>query len=131
MQVGSLLKVVKNSVISLLDISKRKEIEKQIQSLNQELEERVLKRTEELSVANNAKSEFLANMNHEIRTPINAILGFAELLEKEIMDAKALNYLESILVSGRNLLSLINNALDLSKAEAGKLELVKSPNQLN
>lgn len=114
-------------VISLLNILKRKEVEKQLKQLNQELEERVSMRTQELVVANNAKSEFLANMNHEIRTPINAILGFAELLEKNITDQKALAFLESILVSGKNLLSLINNTLDLSQAEAGKLNIIEAP----
>ncbi len=73
--------------------------------------------------ANRLKSEFLANMSHEIRTPMNAVLGFADLLYSEITNPKHKNYLESIRVSGASLLSLIDDILDLSKIEAGKLSL--------
>ncbi|MDD7984535.1 ATP-binding protein [Lentisphaera marina] len=73
--------------------------------------------------ANKMKSEFLANVSHEIRTPMNAILGFSELLEKENIDKKSMEYVEAINSSGRSLLHLINDILDLSKVEAGKLEL--------
>ena len=73
--------------------------------------------------ASKMKSEFLANVSHEIRTPMNAILGFSELLEKEVKSKGALEYVEAINSSGRSLLHLINDILDLSKVEAGKLEL--------
>jgi signal transduction histidine kinase/ActR/RegA family two-component response regulator len=76
--------------------------------------------------ANKMKSEFLANVSHEIRTPMNAILGFSELLEKEDIDDKSMEYVEAINSSGRSLLHLINDILDLSKVEAGKLELTYS-----
>jgi signal transduction histidine kinase/ligand-binding sensor domain-containing protein/DNA-binding response OmpR family regulator len=74
-----------------------------------------------------AKSEFLANMSHEIRTPMNAILGFSELLRTQVAASKERNYLDAISSSGRTLLALINDILDLSKIEAGKLELQYEP----
>jgi len=73
--------------------------------------------------ANGAKSEFLANMSHEIRTPMNAILGFSDLLSRSNLDSKQRNQLQAITSSGKTLLTLINDILDLSKIEAGKLEL--------
>ncbi|MCP4106407.1 MAG: PAS domain S-box protein [Desulfobacteraceae bacterium] len=88
------------------------------------------KRAEELKIAkdaavaaNSAKSEFLASMSHEIRTPMNAIFGFTELLENQIKDEHQKKYLAAVMSSGKTLLSLINDILDLSKIEAGKLEL--------
>ncbi len=77
--------------------------------------------------ANRSKTEFLANMSHEIRTPLNSIIGFTELLNAEIDDPKHQNYLESIKISGRNLLTLINDILDLSKIDSGKLEINVEP----
>jgi PAS domain S-box-containing protein len=77
--------------------------------------------------ANAAKSEFLANMSHEIRTPMNAILGFSELLRSQMAASKDRSYLDAISSSGRTLLALINDILDLSKIEAGKLELQYEP----
>jgi CheY-like chemotaxis protein len=77
----------------------------------------------EAEKANRAKSEFLANMSHEIRTPMNAILGYSELLGNQVVDKTQKDFLNSIKTSGRSLLTLINDILDLSKIEAGKLEL--------
>jgi signal transduction histidine kinase/CheY-like chemotaxis protein len=82
---------------------------------------------EQAEAANAAKSEFLANMSHEIRTPMNAILGFSELLRTQLAASKERNYLDAISSSGRTLLTLINDILDLSKIEAGKLELQYEP----
>jgi signal transduction histidine kinase/ligand-binding sensor domain-containing protein/CheY-like chemotaxis protein len=76
--------------------------------------------------ASQSKSEFLANMSHEIRTPMNAILGFAEILSNKAKDAEFKNYTSIILSSGNALLTIINDILDLSKIEAGKLELQPS-----
>jgi len=83
-------------------------------------------KSRQLEVANKHKSEFLANMSHELRTPLNAIIGFSEaLIEKMFgeMNAKQEDYLKDIHSSGRHLLSLINDILDLSKVEAGRMEL--------
>ncbi len=73
--------------------------------------------------ANRAKSEFLANMSHEIRTPMNAIIGFSDLLLPMARDSRQLEYAQSISSSGKALLHLINDILDLSRVEAGKLQM--------
>jgi PAS domain S-box-containing protein len=82
---------------------------------------------ERLEYASKAKSEFLASMSHELRTPLNAILGFSELMKLEIagkLNEKQEHYIDNIISSGKFLLNLINDILDLSKIEAGKIELV-------
>ncbi len=94
----------------------------ELQALNRELE----LRRKEAEAANRAKSDFLANMSHELRTPLNSIIGFSEILEDGIAGPIADNQKElanDISTSGRHLLSLINDILDLSKVEAGKMEL--------
>ncbi|MCP4344999.1 MAG: response regulator [Desulfobacterales bacterium] len=75
------------------------------------------------AAASKSKSEFLANMSHEIRTPLNAVLGFTDLLCRSDPDPKQLSFLEAIRTSSKNLLTLINDILDLSRIEAGKMEL--------
>jgi signal transduction histidine kinase len=84
----------------------------------------------ELETASRHKSEFLANMSHELRTPLNAILGFSQVLKKNLfgeLNEKQEEYVEDILSSGNHLLSLINDVLDLSKVEAGQIELEVAP----
>jgi two-component system, NtrC family, sensor kinase len=83
-------------------------------------------KSRQIEAANRHKSEFLANMSHELRTPLNAIIGFSEVLGERLfgeLNAKQAEYTEDILSSGRHLLSLINEILDLSKVEAGRMEL--------
>jgi len=75
--------------------------------------------------ANQAKTQFLANMSHEIRTPLNAIIGFTELLNEQVKDTKLLSFVKTIQSAGQSLLTLINDILDLSKIEAGKMRIDK------
>jgi len=80
----------------------------------------------DLEAASRHKSEFLANMSHELRTPLNAVIGFSEILHEQMfgdLNDRQLAYVEDVLEAGRHLLSLINDVLDLSKVEAGRMEL--------
>lgn len=108
----------KNNTLSRLqeEIMHRENVEKQL-----------IEQRERAIAANQLKSEFLANMSHEIRTPLNAILGFSELLSGRVNGEKELNYLDSIISSGKSLLNLINDILDLSKIEANRIELEFAP----
>jgi len=86
-------------------------------------------KSRQLEIANKHKSEFLANMSHELRTPLNAIIGFSEVLLERLfgdVNEKQVDYLKDIHSSGRHLLNLINDILDLSKVEAGRMELEPS-----
>ena len=134
-------------VITEEDVSDRVQLADERLQLNRALEERVSLRTAELErqsqrlrqemaladelrsraeSATKAKSAFLANMSHELRTPLNAILGFSEVIQRQLhgqLDPRYLGYVNDIHTSGENLLSLINDLLDLSRIEAGRLDL--------
>jgi PAS domain S-box-containing protein len=98
------------------DVTDRKRIERELKEAKEAADK-----------ANRSKSDFLANMSHEIRTPMNAILGFSEILLSQIKTPKHEEYLRTIVGSGKILLSIINDILDLSKIEADKLEFMYEP----
>ncbi|HED52584.1 MAG TPA: response regulator, partial [Phycisphaerales bacterium] len=96
---------------------------------NDQIKQRLIRATEAANTASRAKSEFLANMSHEIRTPLNGILGFTDMLCRDgdsISDEERREWLEVIHASGKHLLQLINNILDLSKVEADQLEIERT-----
>ena len=103
--------------------------QKKLRQANKQLDAKIAELSErniELFKANKIKSEFLANMSHEFRTPLNAILGFAEIFREKpklLTDEKGKKYAENIITSGKSLLNMINDLLDLAKTEAGKMRL--------
>jgi len=118
------------------DVTDRKQVEEQIKILNQSLEQRTRDlavmnseleiRNREVEKANRLKSNFLATMSHELRTSLNAIIGFSDLLARQIagpLTQKQERFVGHVKESSRHLLALIDDILDLSKIEAGRLEL--------
>ncbi|WP_462273628.1 sensor histidine kinase [Methanohalophilus sp.] len=104
----------------------------ELEAVRQEAENALLEGKLVAEEANRTKSEFLANMSHELRTPLNSIIGFSQILEKNRnnnLDDKEIKYTSNILNGGENLLGLINNILDISKVEAGKMDY--SPERMN
>ena len=104
---------IQGSVILILDMTDIKAYINEIK--------RVRRQAEKASIA---KSEFLANMSHEIRTPMNAIIGLNDIIMEECGDTEIYNYAKDVQSAAKNLLAIINDILDLSKVEAGKMELV-------
>jgi len=123
------------------DITEFKIAQAKLLTANAELEERVRLRTRQLEEANqqirlasSAKSAFLANMSHELRTPLNVIIGFSEVLQDKLvgpLNEKQEQYITNVVISGKHLLNLINDVLDLSKVESGHMELELSPVQFS
>jgi signal transduction histidine kinase/CheY-like chemotaxis protein len=101
--------------------------EEELRHLNATLESRIGRRTLELEEANRAKSQFLAKMSHEIRTPVNGVLGMLELVKQTKLDTRQQRYLDTARRSAETLLGIINGILDISKIEAGKIELEQAP----
>jgi len=116
------------------DVTARLQVEQELERHRSQLEDLVAERTLDLVIAKTAaeealmsKSAFVANMSHEVRTPLNAILGFAQVLRKEVQDPRVLDRLEKIDTASQQLLAIINDILDFSKLEAGKLDIASEP----
>jgi two-component system cell cycle sensor histidine kinase PleC len=125
----------KQLIATVMDLKQsRQKLEAQTHQLA-DLAERYLDQKAQAESANRAKSEFLANMSHELRTPLNAIIGFAEVMESGIFGTLGSNkyeeYCQDIRMSGQYLLSVINDILDMSRIEAGRVSLTKRPIGVN
>jgi len=115
------------------DITAQKELEaslraqkEELKAFNEEIEamnEELIESTEKAQKANKAKSEFLSTMSHELRTPLNGVIGFSEVLKSTELNHDQLEYVDIVLYSAHHLLEIISDILDLSKIEAGKIEL--------
>lgn len=115
---------------TLLDVTEQKEYENQLREYAAELEHANLRMEQmvaQTEVANRAKSEFLANMSHEIRTPMTAILGYVEMLGQDDQEVDSLELAQTIKRNGKYLLNVLNEILDLSKIESGKIEMENHP----
>ena len=110
------------AVVAHMDITELKQTQIMLEQANMTLS----RKTEEANSANRAKSEFLANMSHEIRTPMNGLIGMTQLLELTDLTDEQVNYVAALRTSGKNLLSLINDILDLSKMESGNISIEKA-----
>ena len=113
----------RNFLIMIEDISKRRRAEETLYEKTRQLEEA----KNEADRANHAKSEFLSRMSHELRTPLNAILGFGQLLERQSPTPSQRPRIQHVINAGRHLLALINEVLDVSRIEAGRMQLSLEP----
>jgi PAS domain S-box-containing protein len=109
-------------IVLVSDISEVKQAELRLQALNEQL----VAARDRAEAANRAKSAFLANMSHEIRTPMNAIIGLAHLMQRDLQDPVAVERLGKVSDAAHHLLDVINDVLDLSKIESGKLRLAQT-----
>ena len=126
---GRLAAIASGSFEGHVDVENRDELGALAANVNR-MNEELRRLYTELEAASQHKSEFLANMSHELRTPLNAIIGFSQVLRDEMVGSvneKQAEYLDDIISSGNHLLSLINDVLDLSKVEAGQVELEVHP----
>lgn len=128
-------------LVEIMDVSSRQKYIDMVERYNQSLEEQVLKEKEskrliedalnKAEIANKSKSAFLSKMSHEIRTPLNAVLGMNEMIIRETVEDDTREYAQNIHSAGQTLLSLINDILDLSKIESGKMEIIPNEYDLN
>ena len=139
--IDKLPSVVRRALREMQERAARERAQDELQTLNERLEARVQERTAQLSAAheamaaarheaeraNRAKSEFLSRMSHDLRTPLNAVLGFAQLLEMDRLSADQRESVAQILEAGRHLLDLMNEVLDISRIESGNLSLSPEP----
>ena len=124
--VGFIKRVTDQIAVAINNANAYAEIQEMAAELKSE-RDKLEMASRELAAASRTKSEFLANMSHELRTPLNSIIGFSEILHDGVfgpVNEKQAKYVNNVLVSGKHLLQLINDILDLSKVEAGKIELV-------
>ncbi|HTP65978.1 MAG TPA: ATP-binding protein [Geobacteraceae bacterium] len=121
------LEEVNHQLHSLIEAEQA--MNEELQSMNEELQvqrEEISWANIKLETASRAKSDFLANMSHELRTPLNSVIGFSEVLHDELfggLNERQKEYVNNVMISGKHLLNLINDILDLSKVESGKMEL--------
>jgi signal transduction histidine kinase len=140
-RITRLTSAVRRALAEAAERAERQLADAEVRRLNADLEQRVQDRTRALAVANEAlhaarldadranrgKSEFLSRMSHDLRTPLNAVLGFAQLLASEETDPDRTEYVRQIVAGGRHLLELINEVLDIARIEAGQLSLSPEP----
>lgn len=136
--IGTMVVLVFVAIISALQQSRKaekvaKEAARQSSELNKKLQENHEALENALLLAkqaSEAKTTFLFNMSHDIRTPMNALLGYAKLIKQELTDTKLLGYEQKMEQAGNLLLSIINNVLDMARIESGKMELDESYNRV-